>query len=104
MTLWAWVEKGRFRLSNLREQKLLASFGPKDGEKLARFVLNLVVNGQWTGRVLSSSSMDWAKDDGWPEATAWPFVEKAMKRMQELAEAEGAKKRKQKRKQKRRKR
>lgn len=87
MTLYLSIQKGRLVVQPLSppDSKPLGRFGPGEGDGLARLLLRLARAGRWTGATMNGSSMDFAREDGWPYPTAHPFVKRAVDKMAKLA-------------------
>src|SRR5687768_14097151 len=83
--LYANVDKGKIHFSRLGADKKIGSFGPKDLDKLVAFFIERVKEG-WDGHIMTSSSLNWSREYGWPKDTAHEFIEEAINEMDRRAE------------------
>lgn len=92
MILYAAVRNGRLQFSLLGGAAVEIEVGSDELEQLVEYFISKTLSGWkvlpvggtelpggWDGHIMCSSSIDWAKDYGWPEETADPFIASAIK-------------------------
>lgn len=80
MRLYASVLNGKLRVGPITGFPDIA-VAPDDAGKaqLVAYFEKLTRDDGWDGHVMNSSSMNFADEDGWPEETARPFLERCIR-------------------------
>lgn len=75
--LYAYISNGKLNLkpSSTRGLKPEISISFEEREKLVGYFADHIRSGRWDGHILCSSSMDFANEDGWPEAEAREYLD-----------------------------
>lgn len=78
--LYAMVSRGRLLLhvqSGAGDAD--GVFKPEDADRLMMYFIGKFAGDTWDGHITNSSSMDFGKEDGWPEDDVRAFVETAVR-------------------------